>query len=416
MATDAAGLEPKGETEHPTSKLRSTAVVALLVFATVAAMLTPVAIWGRNLVLNTDRYVQTMAPLATNPAIQADIVRLVDEQFTENIDVSALAKQVLPTRAGDLLAGPLEAAASGLVNTVVQKFVESPAFAKLWNEINRIAHVAVVAILTGSHNANLAISIKNDIVSLNLGPIIDQIKTQLVNAGLTVAANVPIVGATLRIADVHGIDQVRSWVRWLNRLAYLLPFLSLVLFAGAVLLSRRRRHTLIASGLCVAGAMVAVGISTNVGHVVYVNNLRGQVSGLHVSGYVYDQLVRFLREGIRILGVVALLFSLTLWLTGPSARAGRFRAAVSGKAGDATRWSQNSPAVATLAANRGIVSGVIVGIAALVLLLWNNPSSGVVFTVIVLAGALIVVVLTYRVKGDGAAVAPDPDLPSVSHA
>src|SRR3954454_20442482 len=296
------------------SGFRSTGVIALLVFATLFATLSPVAIWGRNLVLNTDRYVQTLSPLATDPQIQADIVTIVDKQFTDQIDVKALVAEVLPPRATTLLSGPIEAAASGLVNTVVTRVVESPQFARLWDTINRSAHTAVVAILTGKHIENQAVTVKDGILSLNLGPIIEQVKTALVNAGLTVAQNVPVVGVSLEIADVHGIDKARQAVRLLDHLANWLPFLSLLCFAGAVLLSRRRRRPLIAAGCWVAVGMVIVGVGAQVGRQIWINNLKDKVQAVPVNGHLYDQLVRFLREGIRILFVLALLFSLIIWL------------------------------------------------------------------------------------------------------
>jgi hypothetical protein len=137
-----------------------------------------------------------MAPLATNPGIQAGVIKLVEKQVDDNVDVTALAKQVLPPRAAPL-AEPLQNAAVSLVNTVVTRFVESDAFAKLWKGINRVAHTQIDAILTGKNSSQNAVAITNDTVVLNLAPIIEQVKKQLVASGLSVAAKVPVVGATL---------------------------------------------------------------------------------------------------------------------------------------------------------------------------------------------------------------------------
>ena len=45
----------------------------LIVVGCVLAPLAGVAVWARNQVTNTDRYVTTVAPLARDPAIQAAI-------------------------------------------------------------------------------------------------------------------------------------------------------------------------------------------------------------------------------------------------------------------------------------------------------------------------------------------------------
>ena len=129
-------------------RVRSTGVVILLVLATILALLTPVAVWGRNLLLDTDRYTQTLAPLASDPAVQDAVIKAVDKQFAEHTDVKGLAQQALPPAAAPL-AGPIANASANLVNSIVTSFVQSDAFPKLWESINRTAHSQVVNILTG---------------------------------------------------------------------------------------------------------------------------------------------------------------------------------------------------------------------------------------------------------------------------
>ncbi len=57
--------------------LRAGVVVLLVVFGTVLVTLSVPAVWGRKLVVNTDRYVETVTPLGTDPGIQAAVVVLV---------------------------------------------------------------------------------------------------------------------------------------------------------------------------------------------------------------------------------------------------------------------------------------------------------------------------------------------------
>src|SRR3954470_17424220 len=90
--------------------LRATTVVVLITLGAVFVTAAVPAIWGRNLVLNTDRYVETLSPLATDPGVQKAVVKAVDEQFTSRVDVTGAVQQVLPPRAADLLSGPLAGA------------------------------------------------------------------------------------------------------------------------------------------------------------------------------------------------------------------------------------------------------------------------------------------------------------------
>ena len=60
--------------------------------------------------LNTDRYVQTLAPLATDPGVQNALITAVDRQVQNNVDVGPLLDQNLPPKAAKALTGPVQGA------------------------------------------------------------------------------------------------------------------------------------------------------------------------------------------------------------------------------------------------------------------------------------------------------------------
>ena len=119
---------------------RATLSAILIVLGVLGLVLSPVAIWGRNLVLDTNHYVETVAPLAHNPGVQDVIVNQVDKQVQSHLDVEAYVKQVLPPRAATLLAAPVQSAVYGLVHTLTTRVVQSKGFYTLWVTINRVAH------------------------------------------------------------------------------------------------------------------------------------------------------------------------------------------------------------------------------------------------------------------------------------
>src|SRR4051794_5236145 len=105
-------LEARDRSAHaPHSTLRAVAVVLLVSLGAVLATAAVPSIWARNLVLNTDRYVETLQPLATNPGVKSAIVKAVDQQFQKNVDISAIVDTTLPPRAAATLGGPLKAGA-----------------------------------------------------------------------------------------------------------------------------------------------------------------------------------------------------------------------------------------------------------------------------------------------------------------
>jgi hypothetical protein len=61
----------------------------------VLAPLSVVAVWTRNQVTNTDRYVATVTPLARDPAIQNAITDQITAQVFSYIDVQGLTNQAV---------------------------------------------------------------------------------------------------------------------------------------------------------------------------------------------------------------------------------------------------------------------------------------------------------------------------------
>ena len=90
---------------------RRASVVVLLILGCGLAALAVLAIWLRVTLLDTDRYVDTVAPIAAEPAVQKAVADKLDTAITTKIDFNALAREVLPERA-DVLAPALAAGAA----------------------------------------------------------------------------------------------------------------------------------------------------------------------------------------------------------------------------------------------------------------------------------------------------------------
>jgi hypothetical protein len=97
VATLRAQLRQEGRTPAPGGRQRWRTIVTtlLIVVACVLAPLGVVAVWARNQVTNTDRYVATVAPLAEDPAIQQAITDQITAQVFTYIDVKGLTTQAV---------------------------------------------------------------------------------------------------------------------------------------------------------------------------------------------------------------------------------------------------------------------------------------------------------------------------------
>ena len=88
------------------------------ILAVVGAVLLPLAglsFWGRNQLLDTNHYVDTVAPLASQPDIQAAVTDRVSQAVADGVDLKARAQAALPDQA-KFLAAPIAAAGQNLAS------------------------------------------------------------------------------------------------------------------------------------------------------------------------------------------------------------------------------------------------------------------------------------------------------------
>ena len=161
----------------------------LVVVACLLAVLSVVVVFGRNQLLNTDGYVATVAPLASNPAIQEAVANQVSEELIAHTNVEERVKKALPHRAA-FLAAPIAAEVQTVTGSIARKLVASPAFQLLWVSVNRSAHRQLVTLLTGSSAG--ALSTKKA-PSLSTWPRWNpHVKQKLDAKGITIFDKVPL--------------------------------------------------------------------------------------------------------------------------------------------------------------------------------------------------------------------------------
>ena len=74
---------------------RSACAWLLLVLGCGLAVLALVALWLRTTMLDTDRYVETVAPIAAEPAVQDAVADKLETAIFSRIDFAALAREAL---------------------------------------------------------------------------------------------------------------------------------------------------------------------------------------------------------------------------------------------------------------------------------------------------------------------------------
>jgi hypothetical protein len=374
----------------------------LITLACALAALSVASVWASTQVSDTERYVETVAPLADDPAVQRAIADNVTAAIFENLDIEALTTEALqalaqrenvPPRVGEALpalAVPISDGVENFTRGQVNKIVASPQFAAAWEQVNRIAHEQVVNLLEGTPGG--AVSAQGDTITLNLGPIIELVKERLVAQGFDLASRIPAIDRSFVLVQSEAITDAQGFYRLLNTLGTWLPFIALGLFGVGVYLARDRRRALFAGALGVTGAMVALGAGLAILRVLYLDAVPAEVLPEQAAGHVFDTLVRFLRTGLRTVAVLGLVAALAAFMTGPSAAAVRTRSTLVRGIGslrggaEAAGWRTGRFGAWVYAHKRVLrISAVIAW--GLVLMFWERPTGWVV------VGSALVVVL-----------------------
>ncbi|WP_331728010.1 hypothetical protein [Streptomyces sp. NBC_00158] len=367
-------------------RARSLLGAVLIVLGCVLAPLGILASWTSDIAGDTDRYVKTVAPLASDPDVQAAVANRVTGAVMEHIDLPALLEDAAPDQRPLLekalggLGGSLEDALSSFVREKAREVVASDAFATVWADANRAVHTSLVRALTGSEEG--AVRIKNDAVTLDLAPVIEQVEQRLVRSGLGAAKKIPEIHTDFTLVQSQDIGRVRTGFRLLQLAGTWLPVLAVLLAAGGVLLRARRRRALIAAALGFAAAALVLGITLTVFRTVYLNALPDTVSQA-AAGSVYDAMVHLLRLAVRTVVVLGAVVALAAWLTGPGRGAGAVRAVwrsgITATRGTADRLGlRTGPLGPFLRRHRTGTTWILVAGAVVAYVVWPHPTGWVV--------------------------------------
>lgn len=314
------------------ARLRSVLAAVLLVIGVVLVPVGATATWLRTTVTDTDTYVATITPLATDPAVTsfvedratARVVAAISDQHLVDRALAALENRGLPaaaTRALGLLAAPLAAQVEQVVRRVVTAVVESDQFATAWVAANRVAHAQLVAVLSRSPDG--AIVDNGSTVSIDIGNLVEPVEQRLVAAGVPLVDKLPPITVSVPLLPSSDLDTARTAYNALRIGGVALPLLALAFIAGGVAMARDRRRALVRVGLgaAVACVVLVLGLSFARSHVA--SSLPPGASAAAVS--VIDTVTEGLRQLVRVVVVVALAVVLVALVVGPSRGARRVR-------------------------------------------------------------------------------------------
>lgn len=360
-------------------RARRASVVLLLVLGCGLAVLSLVAIWLRATLLDTDRYVNTVAPIAAEPPVQRAVAAKLKTAIDAKVDYDALIQQALPDRA-DVLAPAIGTGLKSFVDGRVDQFTQSDRFQQLWTNANRRAHERVVALLTGGRSKSLLL--QGDTVYLDLSSVVDRVRNGLRQRGLTrIADAIPAsVNGQVPLFRSSALVQAQRGVRALKALAIVMPIVALLALLGSVLLTRPWNRGMLHAALGVALAMLLLIAALAVARSVYLDALDQGTLPRDAAGEIFDTVAALLRHGVRIVVVAALALAALAFVAGlPLRRVG------------AAGWRRvaASPVPAWVARHDRPLMLAAGALGMLVLLAWSPLTAAVVVVDLLLVGLVI---------------------------
>jgi hypothetical protein len=402
-------------------------VAICLVLVGVLAPLSIVATWAHDEVSDTDRYVETVAPLADSPEVQAAVTARLTDRIMGLLDVEAVTKDAIDALAArglrqravaglTALSGPLTQGVENFVGTQVGRIVASDEFADAWAQANRVAHTQMVAVLTGETGE--AVQVSGGTVQLNLGEVIDRVKERLVDAGFTLASRIPQVSAEVTLFQSADLARAQTAFRLLDAAARALPIVALVLLGIAIAVSSRRRRTLTIGALVIAGSMLALGAALNLFRIAYLDAVPSDAIPADAAAVIFDEIVNFIRLNLRALLVISLAVAFVAWVSGPEQAPAAVRRGTT-RVLDTVRHRRDSAGLGTgpvgdfVYTYRVPLRVVVLGGAVLVYALADHPTGA--WTLVVVGVAALILLVLELLSGRPAVTTHGPVGPSASH-
>ncbi len=340
----------------------------------------------------------TVRPLATNPAVQTFVATRVTNRLFSQVDVTAYVQEVLPDRAQPL-AGPLTAALKTFTYQATLRVLQSDQFETFWVDANRLQHRALVRLLTGSKNPAVSQS-SNGEITIDLNQVAEQVKTRLESTGISVFSKIPTdkVSGSITVFKAEGLYKARHALKVLDKLALVMPFVVFACFGGAILLSRNRRRGFIAAAIAftLGAVILAIGLAT--GRSFYLDAVtNGGLLPRDAAAAFYDTLLRLLHTSLRAVLTFSIVVVIAAVFAGPSRLAVWFRdrvrhaAAWLGGESDRAGWGWLG-ASSFFVRHKGAMRIVVAVVGFVTLFFWNRPTPMVIFWIAVAALVLLAII------------------------
>ena len=303
-------VEPEAA-RAPRPRARFAGFYVLLVVAGLLLLLSSFAVWINRVALNTDVFADTATELIEDDEIRAAVAQRAVDELYANVDVEAAIEERLPDDVKSL-AGPTSAALRQAAPEILDRALEQPALQRLWVAAVEQSHETLVVVLEGDGDV---VSTEGGVVVLDLRELVLESADRL-GIRSQVEERLPEDAGRIEILRSDELDTAQNAFQLLKTLAWVLPILTLLAFAGAVWIAPDRRRSLRGVGITAVVVGVLGLLAANLTGNYVVNALVEERDTRPAANNAWDILTDLMRSSFRWLVVIGILFVVAWWLAG----------------------------------------------------------------------------------------------------
>ena len=358
-------------------------------------------IWAQRTIIDTETFVDKSTQIISEESVVKDVSDKVTNTLFEQVDIEQYVNEALPEKAKPLSA-PIASGVKSFVGDKTTELLSSEDFAELWVNINTKAHAGLIQSIekinssTKEDNSEEFIYVASDRLMMNLRPVLNDIKSKLVEEGITFLPENNLIAdeqVTFEVVQINNLPNILRVYNLLNAMSYWLPVLALAFAGVGVYFANNIRRAML------IGVVMAIVIS--VASVQLIKTGQYSVSQIVISkteGFssesalsIYKIMLGDLVLGLRWLMAIMLVVATVLVLSGPTKFAGWIRTRIGGLVG-----GKDSTAIRYIGANANALIAALSILVGLLIVLVPFGSPWVAIWLVLTDGIFVVFALSVK--------------------
>ena len=316
-------VPPLAAVEAP-SRARAVGTNALVVLAGLLLLLTSFAVWVDRVALNTEVFADTSSELIEDESIRRAVATRTIDEIYDSVDVEEELEGPLPEDV-ESLAGATSATLRHVAPGIVERALEQPALQRLWRQALERSHRTLVEVL---EERSGTVSTDEGVVTLDLGDLVREAADRI-GVSESVEERIGEDAGRVEIFRSDDLDTAQDAFRLMNALAWVLPVLTLAVFALAFWVAGgRRRLAVRAIGVAVFVSGLVGLLAVNLSGWYLVGELTDDRESRAAGEDAWDIVTELLRGSFRLQIAIGLLVLVAAWIAGPSSRSVAVRRAL----------------------------------------------------------------------------------------